>query len=742
MIDRATINQILDAADVVDVVSDFVTLRRRGSNYTGLCPFHNEKTPSFSVSRAKGIYKCFGCGKAGSAVNFVMEHEHMTYAEALKYLAKKYHIEVHERELSDEEKEQQTERESMLIVNEFANSFFEDTLHNTDDGRNIGLAYFYERSLSDETIKTFHLGYSPDDRTALYNAATAKGYNRKFLFSTGVCTDDNHGGGFDRFRGRVMFPFINIAGKVIGFGGRTLKQDHAKYLNSPESILYVKNRELYGIFQAKREISRQDKCYLVEGYFDVISMYQSGIQNVVASSGTSLTDGQVRMIHRFTENVTVLYDGDSAGIHASLRGIDMLLAEGLNVKVALLPDGEDPDSFARSHSASELQQFITDNETDFISFKVNILLKDAQNDPIKKAQVVTDVVKSISVIPSQITRAIYAKECSRMLDVHESVLISEIGKARDRQKAEDFKKRQRAKEDASRSSQNLTPAPDNDAPVPEVDDTQAPPLGTQPVIQHGEQQHDSFIGTVKSVHERLLYPQEESLIRYVAKYAMCYFCDTQYADGVERPTSVVEYVNNELLGDNIEFTHPIYKEIFRYALSCVPDYYNSLSELEEKLDAEGRQRLAAGIDGLRNRSLSFSEIEKEETNLRESIEKDKQDAIASFSINFFERRVCSVENDEIRRTAINLVSEKYQLSQIHTMYAHVPTDFERLFVLVPEAINNWKNAIVQCHIKDIQEELRTSGQTNAQELLERLNDLYQRRRELAKLIGDRVVNPI
>ena len=740
MIDRATINQILDAADVVDVVSDFVSLRRRGSNYTGLCPFHNEKTPSFSVSRAKGIYKCFGCGKAGSAVNFVMEHEHMTYVEALKYLAKKYHIEVHERELSDEEKQQQTERESMLVVNEFANQFFEDTLHNTDDGRNIGLAYFYERSLSDETIKTFHLGYSPDNRTALYDAATGKGYNRKFLFSTGVCTDDNHGGGFDRFRGRVMFPFINIAGKVIGFGGRTLKQDHAKYLNSPESILYVKNRELYGIFQAKREISKQDKCYLVEGYFDVISMYQSGIQNVVASSGTSLTDGQVRMIHRFTDNVTVLYDGDSAGIHASLRGIDMLLAEGLNVKVALLPDGEDPDSFARTHSASELQQFITDAETDFITFKVNILLSDAKNDPIKKAQVVADVVKSISVIPSQITRAIYAKECSRMLDVQETILLSEIGKMRNKQREEEYKRRQRTESKENRQGETAENGIDTGAPAEAAPFTPPSP-DMPPTIIHGAQQHEAHIGTAKSKHERLLYPQEENLIRYVAKFGMCYFCNTQYADGTERATTVVEYVNNELTGDNIEFTHPVFKQIFQYALQILPDYYTSLNELNVKLEQEMKQRFEEGVAKLRDRNLSYSDIEKEENSLQEMIYAETQDKIATFSINFFERRICSVEDDAMRKTAINLVSEKYQLSQIHTKFAHVQTDYERLFVLVPEAINNWKNAIVQCHIMDIQEEMRASG-GDTKDQLERLNELYQRRRELAKLIGDRVVNPI
>lgn len=736
MIDRATVNQILDAADVVDVISDFVALRRRGSNYTGLCPFHNEKTPSFSVSRSKGIYKCFGCGKAGSAVNFIMEHEHMSYAEALKYLAKKYHIEVHERELSDEEKEKQTERESMLVVCDFANQFFENSLHNTQEGKDVGLSYFNERGLSEETIRKFHLGYSPDSRTALYDQAILKGYNRSVLFSTGVCTDDNRGGGFDRFRGRVMFPFINVAGKVIGFGARTLKHDHAKYLNSPESQLYVKNQELYGIFQAKREISKQDKCFLVEGYFDVISMHQSGIENVVASSGTSLTAGQVRMIHRFSNNVTVLYDGDSAGIHASLRGIDMLLEEGLNVKVALLPDGEDPDSYARSHTSAELTEFISNAETDFIQFKISILLADAKNDPIKRSEVVTDVVRSISVIPSQITRAIYAKECSKRLDVPESVILSEINKLIQKRKDEEFKRRQRANTaDVAQPEQpQNNEVSDNNASLEQTVPS-APPL-----VHHSTQIHQSAIGAANSKHERLLYPQEENLIKYIAKYGMCYFCDTQYPNG-KRPTTVLEYVNNELKGDSISFTHPIFKKIFDYSLGQLADYQESLAEYTQRLDDEGGEMFNRGVDELRRKNLSISEIVTEEQKLREQIQDYCKKKIDAFSISFLERRICSVEDDDMRKTAINLVNDKYQLSQIHTMFAHVETDYERLLKLIPLAINSWKYAIINCHVDDIQAELKNAKGDKQTELLDRLNNLYQRRRELSKLIGDRVVNP-
>ncbi|MBQ2163809.1 MAG: DNA primase, partial [Muribaculaceae bacterium] len=503
MIDRETVDRILDTADIVEVVSDFVSLRRRGANFIGLCPFHDEKTPSFSVSPAKQFCHCFGCGKGGSPVGFIMEHEQMSYPEALRYLAKKYHIEIHEKELTSEEKAAQTERESMLVLNEFASQYFEDQLLNTQEGRDIGLSYFYERGFNDDTIKKFHLGYSPENSKAFYTAAVAKGYNKKFLFDTGLCIDDRRGGGFDRFHGRVMFPIMNIAGKVIAFGGRTLKKtkEVAKYFNSPESTVYVKNRELYGLFQAKRAIVKEEKCFLVEGYTDVISMHQAGIENVVASSGTSLTEGQIRAIHRFTDNVTVLYDGDSAGIHASLRGIDMLLAEGLSIKVLLLPDGEDPDSYARTHSASEFKQYIHDNETDFISFKTKILLEGTERDPIKRAAVIGDVVKSISVIPDAIARSVYARECSIQLGISEDVLLREIQKNIKLNQEEALKRKQRESNRAARQQalqgkqsdamaspeQWITPPPAIDVPPPVGDealgDSEPPVIDAPPTLE-------------------------------------------------------------------------------------------------------------------------------------------------------------------------------------------------------------------------------------------------------------------
>ena len=423
MIDQATIQKICDAADIYEVVSDFVSLKKRGVNYLGLCPFHNEKTGSFTVSPAKGIYKCFGCGKGGNAVNFIMEHEQMSYVEALKYLAEKYHIPVEEKELTEEQRKEKTERESMLIVSSYANEYFQYQLGNTDEGRSVGLGYLRQRGISDEMIRKFGLGYNPEGWGAFTKAAQEKGYKKEFLVKTGL-TIENEKGLFDRFRARVMFPVFDLAGKVIAFGGRTMTADKkiSKYLNSPESEIYHKSKTLYGIFLAKKSIVQQDRCILVEGYTDVISFHAKGIENVVASSGTSLTIEQIRLIRRLTPNVTIIYDGDAAGIKASLRGIDLVLEEGLNVRVLLLPDGEDPDSFARSHTPQDLADFIANNETDFINFKTKLLLGTAGDDPVERARLITDIVRSIAKIPDNIVRSVYVRETAHQLDVEDRVL--------------------------------------------------------------------------------------------------------------------------------------------------------------------------------------------------------------------------------------------------------------------------------------------------------------------------------
>ena len=431
MIDRATVDRIKDAANIVEVVSEFVTLHKSGVNYKGLCPFHNEKTPSFFVSPTRGTCHCFGCGKGGTPINFIMEHEQMTYVEALRWLANKYHIEIHERELSNEEKEEESKRESMFIVNEWAAGYFKDQLRNTRDGETIGMQYFRSRGIRDDIMEKFQLGYDPTNRFALADTARTKGYKDEFLLATGICYRNDHGELIDRYAGRVIFPWIGVSGKVVGFGGRVLdsrtKGVNQKYVNSPESDIYHKDRELYGLYQAKKAIAKEDRVFMVEGYTDVIAMHQCGIENVVANSGTALSLHQIHIIHRFTSNITLLYDGDAAGIHAAMRGTDMLLSEGMNLKVLLLPDGDDPDSFARKHTAADFKKYIEENQTDFMEFKTDLLLKN-ERDPLKRSEAINSIVRSISLVQDQILRDTYLHECAMRMSMNEATLINTMNK--------------------------------------------------------------------------------------------------------------------------------------------------------------------------------------------------------------------------------------------------------------------------------------------------------------------------
>lgn len=528
MIDQHTIDRIIAAADITEVVGDFVSLKKRGTNHLGLCPFHNEKTPSFTVSPAKGIFKCFGCGKGGNSVNFIMEHEHLTYVEALKFLAKKYHIEVVEKESTPEEQQQRNERESLMVVTAYAQRYFSDTLHKHSDGKTIGLAYFKERGFRDDIIEKFQLGYCLDQRDAFTKTALREGYKLDYLVKTGLTIQHNEDT-FDRFQGRVMFPIHSISGRVTAFGGRILKTDKkfAKYLNSPESDIYHKSSILYGIFHAKKSITQENKCFLVEGYTDVISLHQAGVENVVASSGTSLTVDQIRLIKRFTPNVTILYDGDAAGIKASLRGIDLVLEEGLNVKVALLPDGEDPDSYARSHSASEVLDFISKNETDFITFKTRLLVDDAKNDPIKRAGLISDIVRSIAVIPDSIVRSVYIKDCSRLLDIQESVLYTEVASQR-RKKIE-----QVLGKIPVESEIKTTP------PVP------------------------NFVSDV-SCEE-----QEKEIVYFMLRHGNVEFWRPEENDDDQenKTISIGQYIISEILNDDLEFKNLVYQKIFNEYLT-------------------------------------------------------------------------------------------------------------------------------------------------------------------------------
>ena len=553
MIDRNTVQKILDTAEIVDVVSDFVTLKRRGANYIACCPFHNEKTPSFSVSPTKGIFKCFGCGKAGSAVTFVMEHEHLTYSEALKYLGKKYGIEVVEKEETEEDTQERLRHESLLVVSEFARQFYTDTLFHTDAGRAIGLSYFRQaRGFSDETIKKFGLGFSPDPRkmegtTTLAAAAQKAGSKREYLIATGLCIERNDKSLADKFYDRVMFPIHSLSGRVIAFGGRTLLTDKsvAKYVNSPETEIYHKSDVLYGIYQAKSAIAKLGKCYLVEGYTDVISFHQAGIENVVASSGTSLTQGQIRLIKRFTNKITVLYDGDPAGIKASIRGIDMLLEEGMEVKVALFPDGHDPDSFARSHSVDEITRFLDEAETDFIEFKYELLAKDIAKDPIRKAGLIKEIVRTISLIPDRIVRTVYIEQSAQKLDIKQEILSQEVAKVRrDNIVSGEFEKRRNEEREARRKELEAT--------LPAEDIDKGATSATQPIA--------------KGPEVPFLIPYEKEILYYLIKFGehIIHF-EEHMAVGSEQPVqeiTVSEYISAELENDELEFQNSVFKKVY------------------------------------------------------------------------------------------------------------------------------------------------------------------------------------
>lgn len=542
MIPRETIDRIFDAAKVEDVVGSYVTLKKRGANLLGLCPFHHEKTGSFTVSPSKGIYKCFGCGKAGNAVGFIMEIEQCSYIEAIKQLAQRYHITIEERELTQEEKQRQDDRESMFLVNDFSNKWFQSQLHDTQEGVTVGMAYLRQRGIREDIIRKFQLGYSPE-KAKLWEEAKKAGYQDTYLVNnpdtqigTGVCLKDEQGRLFDRFRGRVIFPFFSVSGKVTGFAGRLIKQSDkvGKYVNSPTSILYEKKHELYGFYQAKQSIKREDCCYLVEGQLDVIQLVQSGIENVVASGGTALTYPQVRLIHRFTENVTILYDGDNAGIKAALRGIDMMLEEGVNVKVVLLPEGEDPDSFARKHNATEVLDYIQQHQTDFIRFKTQLLSEDAGNDPVKRADMITQIVQSIAIIPDIIKRQIYTKDCAATLNIHENILIRKVIELRKKHLAE-----QRKKNITSRQLPQNQENNSSDSAAITIEEPIEPTVEVQisPARSAKEQNIENLMQVIIRYGEQTLYQSDTAVIR------------------------AGEYIINELRRDSIVVENPLHQLI-------------------------------------------------------------------------------------------------------------------------------------------------------------------------------------
>lgn len=715
MIDQATIDRILDAAQIVDVVSEFVTLRRRGVNYIGLCPFHNEKTPSFSVSPSKGLCKCFSCGKGGNVVHFIMEHEQLSYYEALKWLARKYNIEVKERELTEEEKQASNLRESLFVVNQFASEYFQNVLYNVEEGQRIGMTYLRSRGFRDDIIKKFQLGYSTDNRDALARTAIEKGYKPEFLEKTGLCYRKDDGTLRDRFWGRVIFPVHTLSGKVVAFGGRVLnaatKNVQMKYVNSPESEIYHKSRELYGIYFAKQAMVRQDRCFLVEGYTDVISMHQSGIENVVASSGTALTSDQIRLIHRFTNNITVLYDGDGAGIKASIRGIDMLLEEGMNVKVCLLPDGDDPDSFARKHNATEYQAYINDHEVDFIRFKTDLLIEEAGKDPIKKANLITSIVKSISVIPDSITRNVYIRECSEMLRMEERVLVNAVGKLKEqadenRKKEEqrkEYRARLQAEQQATQQAAVSTPPADAEvsgalASLSGADAPMESPLPGEelpPMPEEGSSEpsyspvpvEDNYISFIPAEgnEEELFYKQEVDLMRMLIRYGEKVMCMAEGEEGNEIPVTVAEYIAEGLHNDSLGFHIALHRRVLN---ECVAHIHDS-----------------------------------------------------GFCA---ERYFVSHLDPEVSKLAAEMASDRYVLSKYHSRGQKIVTDEERLYELIPRLLVDFKLNIVTAELNHILKALTTNSEVSrdsksAYEIMQRYKQLHEVRIVLARHAGDRVV---
>lgn len=688
MIDQATIDRILDTAQIVDVVSEFVTLRRRGVNYIGLCPFHNEKTPSFSVSPSKGVCKCFSCGKGGNVVHFIMEHEQLSYYEALKWLAKKYNIEIKEKEMTQEEKQVQNLRESLFVVNQFAMEYFQEILEKNPDGQSIGMTYFRQRGFRDDIIKKFQLGYCTDQRDAFAQAALQKGYKAEFLEKTGLCYRKEDGSLRDRFWGRVIFPIHSLSGKVVAFGGRVLsaqtKNVQMKYVNSPESEIYHKSKELYGIYFAKQAIVRQDRCFLVEGYTDVISMHQSGVENVVASSGTALTPEQIRLIHRFTNNITVLYDGDMAGIKASLRGIDMLLEEGMNVKICLLPDGDDPDSFARKHNATDFQAFINNHEVDFIRFKTNLLLEEAGKDPIKRASLISSIVKSIAVIPEEIVRSVYIRECSRLLDMSEKVLTEATSQMvkqniENREKEQERKKLREERQQAIATNNAPESQPATQIPEQENISIQEAPA---PVIPDSYQ---SFI-PVEGNENKVFFQREKSLIKMIIRYGEKVMCYVENEEQEQVPYKVIEFIAASLKEDDLQFHNPLHRKI-----------------------------------------------------LNEAIAHENDSQFTS------ERFFLTHPDPEINKLAADMVSERYQLSKYHSKSQKIISDEERLYELIPRLLIDFKLSIVEEEMKHTllalaQPEIAGNPE-KAKEIMERYKTLHQTQMLMARNAGDRIVNP-
>lgn len=681
MIDRITTDKIKEAAQIVDVVSDFVTLKKSGANYKGLCPFHDDRTPSFMVSPAKNYCKCFACGKGGNPIGFIMEHEQLSYPDALRYLAKKYGIQVEEKELTAEERAAQTERESMFILNEWALNWFKDQMHNTMDGRAIGLAYFRERGFRDDIIEKFQLGFCPKGRDTMSRAALKEGYREQYLVGTGLSIKREDGTVVDRFWGRVMFPWYTIGGKVAGFGGRVLdaatKGVAVKYQNSPESSIYSKRRELYGLYQAKQAIVKMDQVYMVEGYTDVISMHQCGIENVVANSGTALTKEQIHLLHRFTNNITLLYDGDDAGIHAAQRGTDMLLAAGMNVKILLLPDGDDPDSFARKHNAEDFRRYVEEHQVDFLKFKTNLALAEAQNDPRKLSALVAEIVTSISFIPDEITRSLYIRETAQTMRMDEKMIVRAVQNQMSKNREEEYKRRN--------STQNL---PNEIGPLPLGVPSEEPAQPIQPteaIPTNGNIQQPvpaSQSGQARNIQSKAAHGTELLLAQLIVRYGEKIVCEAEDENGNNVPLSVAEFIFYSLAQDGLTFNHPTAQVILDKAMEHIHD---------EGFVAE--------------------------------------------------KYFLGHHNPQLSQAAFQLCMDKEELSKYHTRGQQPTTDGDRLMELTTHVLADMKISIVRSKIDKIMADLKKPAipKELQHKLLIEYKMLKDAEKRLAKECGDKVL---
>ena len=712
MIDRETQQKIKDAANIVEVVGDYVKLTRRGANYMGLCPFHNERTPSFSVSPRRNFCHCFSCKKGGSPVNFLMEKEGVSYTEALLLLAKKYNIPVEERELSDEEKARMSEREAMLVANEWAMNHFHSNLLETEEGRDIGLAYLYGRGITEEAIRKFKLGYSIDKGDELLEKARREGFDIDILKKIGLIGTSQQGREYDKFRGRVMFPIRNASGKTVAFGGRALKGEPAKYINSPESLVYKKSNELYGIYEAKSDILKQDRVFLMEGYLDVIGSWQVGFRNVVASSGTALTESQVALIHRFTDNVTLIYDGDSAGIKAAFRGIDMLLSQKLHVKVLLLPDGEDPDSFARKSTPEEFKTYLELHQTDFIKFKIEVLLRNANGNPQEVSDAVRSVVNSISCIPDEIERITYIKECAHLMGIDEKVITKQVGIAILSQKDE----RQPFRQNTAKSNQE--------------------PL----TVQSDPQQDKKPIPEVEKSESKFIR-QEREILKYCVRYGYLTINPAS-----EESKMVIDFVEEELEADGIGFMEGSFSKIFEILKSRKTDFLKDSGRHKERIEETLQEERDKFHARLRMEGGSMARIRAEEKKFFASEADRRNSMLKNFAIDYSVNHLICHEDDDVRAIVNPLVAERHSLSSIYTKNGNtVVPEEERLQELLPRALSELRSEILNRKVEELQKKVAQAIETNdreaQQQLMSQLSKVLFIRSRIAVDLGERILSP-